>query len=67
MRCEACKGTGRKVIYGPSISHTFFDETLGEEITIASADFAASLPCPDCGGCGIAHCCEGERPGNVCD
>lgn len=21
----------------------------------------ARLPCPDCGGCGLAHCCEGER------
>jgi DnaJ-class molecular chaperone len=21
--------------------------------------------CPDCDGCGRAHCCEGERPGNV--
>lgn len=20
------------------------------------------VPCPDCGGCGVAHCCEGERP-----
>jgi hypothetical protein len=19
-------------------------------------------PCPECGGCGIVHCCEGERP-----
>lgn len=18
-------------------------------------------PCPDCGGCGFAHCCEGDR------
>lgn len=22
-------------------------------------------PCPDCGGCGLEHCCEGERPGNI--
>ena len=21
-------------------------------------------PCPDCGGTGITHCCEGERPDN---
>jgi hypothetical protein len=20
------------------------------------------IPCPQCGGCGFAHCCEGERP-----
>lgn len=20
------------------------------------------IPCPGCGGCGTAHCCEGERP-----
>jgi hypothetical protein len=19
-------------------------------------------PCPECGGCGFIHCCEGERP-----
>jgi hypothetical protein len=22
-------------------------------------------PCPDCGGCGLVNCREGERPGNV--
>jgi hypothetical protein len=20
------------------------------------------MPCPECGGFGIVHCCEGERP-----
>ena len=24
--------------------------------------FPPLLPCPDCGGSGVAHCCEGERP-----
>lgn len=26
----------------------------GEQIGVA--------PCPMCGGCGLSHCCEGERP-----
>ena len=21
-----------------------------------------SYPCPLCGGCGIAHCCDGDQP-----
>ena len=25
-------------------------------------DAGGTVPCPDCGGCGFAHCCEGERP-----
>jgi len=23
---------------------------------------ALNIPCPACGGCGIAHCCDGDQP-----
>lgn len=22
----------------------------------------APRPCPQCGGCGVAHCCDGDQP-----
>lgn len=47
MRCEKCHGTGRiKVTSGCSA---------------AGVIVMTTIPCPECGGCGIAHCCEGER------
>jgi hypothetical protein len=27
-----------------------------------TADEFDVRPCPECGGCGFIHCCEGERP-----
>jgi len=30
----------------------------------AAGECPVEEPCPDCGGFGIVHCCEGERPGN---
>lgn len=48
MRCTFCFGLGKvRGVLAP------FD-TLSE----ASA---AHLPCPECGGTGILHCCEGEQ------
>lgn len=28
--------------------------------------FGRNPLCPECGGCGFVHCCEGERPMLVC-
>lgn len=31
----------------------------------AAGECPREEPCPECGGFGIVHCCEGERAGNV--
>lgn len=54
MRCERCQGKGLVVKLGPSMRHTFQDGT-----EIQTADFSSSVPCPDCGGSGFSHCCDG--------
>jgi hypothetical protein len=46
MICETCHGEGEVVTRQP------LPEGL-VEISIR--------PCPDCGGCGFTHCCEGGR------
>lgn len=50
MRCETCQGSGK--IEGAV--------RPGDQAPTNSLA-TASLPCPDCGGSGIAHCCEGLR------
>jgi len=54
MLCETCRYSGR-VGFVRAGSHASSDER---------DDQAALIPCPDCGGSGIAHCCEGicEQP-----
>lgn len=46
MKCETCQGTGFK----------------REWLSLMGGALWRDVPCPDCGGCGLAHCCEGERP-----
>jgi DnaJ-class molecular chaperone len=48
MRCERCQGLGNL-----PINFTF-------------GDYHATtlMPCPDCGGCGVAHCCDGLTAAN---
>jgi hypothetical protein len=44
MRCEACQGTG-----------------LGSLVIMrhpSAREGDSFLPCPECGGTGVAHCCE---------
>lgn len=50
MICEVCLGAG--VV----LRRTFTGESPGRLVP---------RPCPECNGSGIAHCCEGIRPGNV--
>jgi hypothetical protein len=56
MRCDTCHGSGRI-----SAAHS---QVTGGETAMAPAGLT-ELPCPDCDGCGIAHCCDGicEQPG----
>jgi DnaJ-class molecular chaperone len=51
MICETCHGSGVVRKRERLIPGTDLVEVRVE-------------PCPDCGGSGRAHCCEGERPGN---
>ena len=56
MLCETCRWTERPGFIRrpqPSVSAEFAGSAAPERET---ADF---VPCPDCGGQAIAHCCEG--------
>ncbi len=52
MLCETCRWTEQP---------GFIRRAKSEPAARAEADF---IPCPDCGGQAIAHCCEGlcEQP-----
>ena len=54
MRCETCQGRGQVT--------ERVDATC--EPTPQFHQDQASLPCPECGGSGITHCCDGlcEQP-----
>ncbi len=57
MLCETCRWTERPgVVRGPANPDP--GPAVGRD---AAVDF---IPCPDCGGAAIAHCCEGlcEQP-----
>lgn len=45
MICRTCHGTGRKS----------FADLPGAELV------PSPLPCPECGGSGFTHCCEGDQ------
>ncbi len=56
MLCETCRLTGRPgFVRAPRRADDQADEPM--------------IPCPDCGGSGIAHCCDGicEQPGASSD
>lgn len=57
MRCERCHGFGRIAIPKGAIRRT-------PEGGAAFFKHGGSEPCPDCGGSGVAHCCDGicEQP-----
>jgi hypothetical protein len=56
MLCETCRYSGR---VGFVRGHASADDRVDEQL----------IPCPDCGGSGIAHCCDGicEQPGTAGD
>ena len=49
MNCPTCFGIGELLIDkdGRTVSRL--------------RDAASMIVCPECGGCGKVHCCEGER------
>ena len=60
MRCEFCQGTGW------AKGRTFNQVTVDKEAQTVRRRYdrvvyrEPAVPCKECGGCGIAHCCEGE-------
>jgi DnaJ-class molecular chaperone len=54
MRCEECDGTGKVEAIIRLGSRLFRVRAPGRGQT-------ALVVCPECGGSGIAHCCEGIR------
>jgi hypothetical protein len=52
MRCEDCHGEGRHVV--------IMREFVGRDGNCWRDELV--YPCESCGGSGVAHCCEGERP-----
>lgn len=46
MICERCHGRGERVVRCPDKSGRYEDRWL---------------PCPQCQGRGVVHCCEGDR------
>jgi hypothetical protein len=58
MICETCHGKGE--VLRDSLPAT--GVMPGDPVRRVSV----YQPCPDCGGCGFAHCCEGdqEQPAN---
>jgi hypothetical protein len=47
MLCETCRWSGRRgFVRAPRAAET-------------DRDGGGMIPCPDCGGTGIAHCCDG--------
>jgi len=55
MRCEKCMGSKPGFIY---IKRTIDIKPQGYP------DIHHWVPCPECGGSGVAHCCDGlcEQP-----
>jgi hypothetical protein len=52
MLCDTCRYSQRP---------GFVRRDSGAPATTAAAARADFIPCPDCGGAAIAHCCEGLR------
>lgn len=54
MRCERCHGDGLA-----RESVTLIREPILGSTTVFTENMNYLIPCPDCGGSGISHCCDG--------
>lgn len=67
MRCEACHGEGHRLVWhrptGKDIGHDAQCRRAFQVSTRIGSPRGLPLPvpCDECGGSGIAHCCEGLR------
>jgi hypothetical protein len=72
MRCEECHGEGTVPANFIQTDRALTPEQIQalrrkwEQVSRGLVPRASAevfrIPCPECGGCGFAHCCEGERP-----
>lgn len=53
MICERCHGTG--------FVHQSRLARLDDMAVARNGMIEETIPCPDCGGCGTGHCCDGLR------
>lgn len=56
MICETCHGEGKVWCDSLAATGAVPDDPLRPQPCLSLWE-----PCPDCGGCGFAHCCEGLR------
>lgn len=60
MRCEDCQGSGRRfnptLVVRPMPAIVYLG---GDGKPVAGPPAPLFIPCPGCGGSGIASCCEG--------
>lgn len=57
MRCGRCQGAGGIKVLRPMTRHEAA-EMIGATTAI-DPNWVVSVPCPDCGGSGVSHCCDG--------
>jgi hypothetical protein len=58
-KCQTCRGTGRIWVSSYAVVARL-PAIFVHEVTNASYS-GEIVVCPDCGGSGIEHCCEGLR------
>lgn len=56
MRCPTCRGFG-EILIGAARETTPTTPTY--RVVDSLAEAFTIMPCPTCGGCGIASCCDG--------
>jgi hypothetical protein len=56
MICEVCHGTGKRL--NPALS---LDRSPLAGLRGNPKGLPLLVPCEDCGGSGVAHCCDGLR------
>lgn len=56
MRCEKCQGSGTIEV---AIPVPKFQSTFDNPAPLTFECRVEKRPCPECGGCGVAHCCDG--------
>lgn len=57
MICERCQGAGGIRVLRP-MTRSEAAEMIGTS-TAVDPNWVVSIPCPECGGSGVAHCCDG--------
>jgi len=59
MLCETCRWTERPGFIRRPKPSPLLEASPAQALPPGQGDCAEFIPCPDCGGQAIAHCCEG--------